>query len=87
MDSMLADIRFTGNYFLENDASMNQLIGSGAFKGQHLLEVMKNCSSSSLVSFFEYVLARPRLYAGREWKIAEIFATWLSAGAPMVIKG
>lgn len=87
IDSMLADIRFTGNYFMENDASMNRLIGSGVFKGQYILQVMQHCESGSLFSFFEYVLARPRLYAGREWKIAEIFATWLSAGAPMVIKG
>jgi hypothetical protein len=52
VDSMVADIRFTGKYFSENN----------------------------------YMIARPRLYAGREWKIAELFATWLSEGAPTVLK-
>lgn len=87
LDSMLKDIRFTGQYFLENDASMNQIIGTGSFQGQYLLQVMKDCKTEWLTAFIDYVLVRPRLYAGRDWKISEIFATWLNAGAPMVIKG
>ena len=86
IDSVVKDIRFTGNYFLEQDPSMNVLIGSGDFKGQYLLQVMKECKPEPVKAFFAYILARPRLYAGRDWKIAEIFATWLAAGAPMVIR-
>lgn len=87
LDSMVADIQFTGDYFLKNDPGMNKEIGSGNFKGQYILQVMKDCKPVTVQDFFEYMIARPRLYAGRQWKLAEIFATWLAAGAPSVIKG
>lgn len=87
LDSMSKDIRFTGGYFLENDASMNKEISAGMFKGQFILQVMKDCKPATVKDFFEYIIARPKLYAGREWKLSEIFATWLSAGAPTVMKG
>lgn len=86
LDSMIADIRFTGNYFLENAPDMNQPVSSGSFKGKKLLELMKECRKVWLLDFFDYIQARPRLYAGRDWKLSEIFATWLSAGAPTVIR-
>lgn len=83
LDSLVKDIRFTGQYFLENDPSQNGVIGSGSFAGKKILELMKECRTGWLKDFFSYILARPRLYAGREWKCAEIFATWLKAGAPV----
>jgi len=86
LDSMIADIRYTGNYFLEEAPEMNQPVSSGSFKGKKLLELMKACQKSWLLDFFDYIQARPRLYAGRDWKLSEIFATWLSAGAPAVVK-
>ncbi len=85
LDSMVKDIRFTGNYFLENNPSLNAEIKKGDFKGQQVLTVMVNCKTAWLLDFFDYVLARPRLYAGRQWKLSEVFATWLSEGAPKVI--
>ncbi len=84
IDSMVKDIRFTGNYFLENDVSMDKLIEKGMFKGQKILSVMAGCQATSLSDFINYVIARPRLYAGREWKLAEVFTTWLSEGSPVV---
>jgi hypothetical protein len=84
IDSMIADIKFTGNYFLENDPSMNQEITKGDFKGNKVLEVMKECKSTYLKDFLNYMIIRPRLYAGKEWKLSEIFATWLVSGAPTV---
>ena len=86
LDSMVRDIRYTGSYFLENAPEMNQAISSGSFKGKKFLELMKECQQNWLLDFFGYIQARPRLYAGREWKLAEIFATWLNAGAPAVIR-
>jgi hypothetical protein len=86
IDSMMKDIRFTGQYFLENDPSMDKPIPSGKFKGRRILQVMKECSYSDVTDFFDYIIARPRLYAGREWKLSEIFATWLANSAPTVIK-
>ncbi len=84
LDSMVQDIQFTGNYFIENEPSMNQHIKSGYYQGRPLLNVMRECRVEDLQEFLSYILARPRLYAGNEWKISEIFATWLSSGAPMV---
>lgn len=82
IDSMVADIRFTGNYFMENNPSMDELIKSGDYKNKKVLTVMSKCMAADVKDFLSYINARPRLYAGREWKIAEIFATWLTAGAP-----
>jgi hypothetical protein len=47
---------------------------------------MAECNVSYIVDFFDYIISRPRLYAGKNWKISEIFATWLTEGAPSVIK-
>lgn len=86
IDSMVADIQFTGKYFIENNPSMDKSINSGDYKGKKALHVMADCKQDDVKKFLDYVIARPRLYAGRDWKIAEIFATWLSEGAPTVIK-
>lgn len=85
LDSMAADTRFTGKYFLENDSSMNQRITKGYYKDRPLLQVMQDCQPSDIQFFIDYIIARPRLYAGRQWKLSEIFATWLVAGAPGAI--
>jgi hypothetical protein len=86
IDSMVADIRFTGQYFLENNPSMDVPITKGDHKGKKTLHVMTETQFADVVKFLEYMIARSRLYAGREWKVSEIFATWLSEGAPTVIK-
>ena len=86
IDSMVADIRFTGSYFLDNDPSMNQPIRSGPYQGSEILEFMAECQPKTVKDFFDFVNAKPRLYAGREWKVSEIFATWLKEGSPMVIR-
>jgi len=84
IDSIVNDIRFTGNYFLENDPSMDKDITTGLFKGKRVLSVMKDCKQEDVINFFNYIIARPRLYAGKTWKVSEIFATWASEGAPTV---
>ena len=83
---MIIDIKFTGNYFINNDPSMNVFINGGDYKGKKVLDVMTQCGPADIENFIDYMIARPRLYAGKEWKISEIFATWLSEGAPTVIK-
>ena len=82
LDSLIADINFTGKYFMDNDPSMNQLITSGAYEGKKTLSVMISCKDDDIKKFLEFVIARPRSYAGKEWKVSEIFATWLINGAP-----
>lgn len=82
VDSMVSDIHFTGNYFLQNNPEMNVRISTGKYEGKMILNTMKVCSRKDVTDFLEYMIVRPRLYAGHEWKISEIFATWLSEGAP-----
>jgi hypothetical protein len=84
--AMLKDIQFTGGYFRENNAAMDVLIKSGDYKGQTTFNLMIDCTPKMLEDFFEYIFVRPRNYAGREWKVSEIFATWLSEGAPTLVK-
>ncbi|HSU28880.1 MAG TPA: hypothetical protein VLJ68_10890 [Chitinophagaceae bacterium] len=86
VDTLVNDIRFTGKYFLDNNPSMNVKVEGGKYGGKMVLDQMIVCTKEDLLNFFDYILARPRLYAGRKWKISEIFATWLKSGAPTVIK-
>lgn len=86
IDSLVADIKFTGNYFQKNNPSIDLLAKDGQFKGKKTFAVMIACEPAHVIDFLDYVIARPRLYAGKEWKIAEIFATWVAEGAPTVIR-
>lgn len=86
IDSMVKDIKFTGNYFMENDPSMDKVITKGDFKGKKILTVMAECKPEYVRDFLTYVYVRPLLYAGKKWKISEVFATWAIEGAPTVIK-
>lgn len=83
IDSIVADIRYTGRYFSDKQPSMDQLIATGGYKDKKLLSVMTSCQIADVRSFLGYMLARPRIYAGGQWKVSEIFATWLSSGAPV----
>jgi hypothetical protein len=86
MDSIVSDIHFTGNYFIKNNPEMNVSINDGNYKGKPVLDAMITCSKMDVINFLEYMVARPILYAGHEWKISEVFATWLTEGAPTVLK-
>lgn len=86
IDSLVADIHFTADYFLKNNPEMNVVIKGGSRDGKMVLNTMKDCGRTDVTDFLEYMIARPRLYAGQVWKISEVFATWLSKGAPTVIK-
>ncbi len=86
IDKLVDDIQFTGNYFMENDSSMNIEIKKGPYAGKRVLQVMTQCRPEDVKNFIQYILVRPRLYAGKEWKIAEVFATWVSEGAPVPVK-
>jgi len=82
LDSMVSDIRFTGKFFKENNPSMNQDVKTGVYKERKVLDVMMDCKVSDLEDFINYIIARPRLYAGKKWKVSETFATWVVSGAP-----
>ncbi len=86
IDTMVKDIWFTGNYFTRNEPSMDKLISKGKYKDRKLLSVMMECQPVVVNDFIDFMIACPGLYAGRKWKIAEVFATWLTEGAPTIIK-
>jgi len=86
IDSAVRDIKFTGRYFLKNDPTMNKPITKGPYKGKKVFSLMTECKASQVKDLLDYIIARPRLYAGKKWKISEIFATWLTEGAPVPVK-
>ena len=65
---------------------MNVPIKSGLREGKMVLNSMLSCTRQDVIDFLEYMIARPILYAGHEWKGSEVFATWLSEGGPVVVK-
>lgn len=86
LDSMIVDIHFAGKYFNENSLSMNKKITTGIYNNSMVFETMMVVGRKELSDFLDYIIARPNNYAGHDWKISEIFATWLMAGAPTVIR-
>jgi hypothetical protein len=84
LDSMVADIRYTGKAMLEQMPDQNQVIKGGLYDGQKLFVAMQGATRSELTSFLKYIVARPTLYAGHTWKISETFATWMVSETPRV---
>ncbi len=82
MDSALADIRFTADAMKAQSPGLNRKLQKGIYTGKMLFDVMMAITSSDLTAFFEYVIAKPYIYAGNKWKLSEIYATWMDAGAP-----
>jgi hypothetical protein len=82
LDSMIADIIYTADYFLKNDPSLNVNIKSGANADKPVLNIMKTNAKKELEVFLNYMIAHPGIYAGKDWKISEIFATWVTEGSP-----
>lgn len=86
LDSMVSDIRYTGKAMLEQMPDQNQLIDDGIYKGQKLFTAMQAATRSQLIDFLTYIKARPTKYAGHDWKISEVFATWMVSGTPRVVE-
>lgn len=82
LDSMVNDIQFTGKAMQEQMPGQNQLIAEGAFKGKKVFDAMQAAKRTDLEQFLKYMIARPKIYAGNNWKVSEIFATWMAEGAP-----
>jgi hypothetical protein len=86
LDSMLSDIRYTANAMFQQMPQQNQLIKEGIYKGQKLFTAMLYAKQNELELFLKYIMARPKNYAGNNWKISEIFATWIVGGTPTVVE-
>lgn len=86
LDSMVADIKYTAAEMLKQNDGQDQEITTGPYKGQRIFAAMQKSTVADLKKFFDYVMARPKKYAGNSWKVSEVYATWMVSGAPTVIK-
>ena len=85
LDSMVADIRFTGAIMKKQMPEQNQLIEGGLFNRKKLFDAMQITTKNELEEFLKYMVARPERYAGNTWKLSEIYATWMINKTPQVI--
>jgi len=82
LDSMAADICYTGKSMLaQNNGKDNQIVG-GLFDGKKLFAAMQTITRNEVQKFLKYMAAFPVKYAGNVWKLSEIFATWMTNQTP-----
>jgi hypothetical protein len=86
LDSMVADLKFTGSAMKKQIPEQNRVIEGGMFDGKKLFESMETVTNTQLREFLKYMAARPQNYAGNTWKLSEIFATWMISNSPQVIQ-
>ncbi|MEP7237922.1 MAG: hypothetical protein ABI685_08660 [Ferruginibacter sp.] len=86
IDALVADIKYTGKEMLQQNDGQDRLITSGRFKDKKLFAAMQSVTNNDVSDFLNYVIYRTSMYAGNDWKIAEIFATWMDGGTPTVIE-
>ncbi|MEP7254443.1 MAG: hypothetical protein ABI666_01640 [Ferruginibacter sp.] len=82
IDSMVADIKYTATEMLKQNPEQDRVLDKGRFKGKKLFTVMQEITSADVKDFIDYVIYRPMRYAGHNWKVSEVFATWVDAGTP-----
>ena len=85
LDSMIADIKFTGTTMKKQMPEQNQKVEGGLFDGKKLFDAMEITTRIELEEFLKYIVARPERYAGNTWKLSEIYATWMINKTPQVI--
>jgi hypothetical protein len=86
LDSMVSDIRFTGSEMLKQMPDYNKPVNGGIYNGKKLFNAMQAVTRNELELFLKYIMARPGNYAGNNWKISEIFATWMDGATPTVVE-
>ncbi|MES2431113.1 MAG: hypothetical protein V4556_09255 [Bacteroidota bacterium] len=87
ISSFIEEIKFTAKTMIEQNEIQDMVIATGTYKGKKLFETMQLINNKDIIDFLKYINARPALYAGYEWKFSEVFATWMSEGAPTVKGG
>lgn len=73
------DIQMVAKFMREE---MTHTIAKGKYEGQSLFDVMEKVTEEDLVQFMSFIDQNPLAYRGNDWKIAEIYATWLDNGMP-----
>lgn len=86
IDSMAADIRYTGKAMMEQGDGQDQIVNGGIYDGKKLFATMQAITRKDVEKFLKYANARPQMYAGNVWKVSELFATWMVSKTPEVIE-
>jgi hypothetical protein len=86
LDSMAADIQYTGKVMLEQSPQTDQFIKGGIYDGKKLFAAMQEVKRNDVIAFLKYMIARPAKYAGNVWKLSEVYATWMVNESPTVIE-
>jgi hypothetical protein len=86
LDSMAADIRYTGKAMMEQSDGQDQTIAGGIYDGKKLFAMMQVITKKDVEKFLKYAAARPAKYAGNVWKVSELFATWMVSKTPEVVE-
>lgn len=81
LDTLVRDIRFVADAMREQGMEDTR-IEEGPYEGLGVFKVMEAVAPDQVEDFLKYVRIRPAKNQGHSWKISEIFATWLTAGAP-----
>lgn len=60
----------------------SQLLQGGKYKDLDMFDAMVRTSADDMRNFLHFIRSYPAHYAGQDWKIAEIYATWLTHNMP-----
>ncbi len=83
---LVNDIHYTGQLMLKQNDNQDQRITGGRFDGKTLFATMQKIDKKDVEDFLKYIIVRPKNYAGNDWKISEIFATWATQNTPTVVE-
>lgn len=84
INNMVNEIRQTAALWKtqESNRNINLQSTNNLFAGKMLLDVMERVTEDDVWQFLYYVQSHPFKYIAGNWKLAEIFAEWLTEGAP-----
>ena len=82
LSAMAEDIRWTGKEFGDSP-ELTRPLTAGRYRGRSVRQVMEATGRDDLNTFAQFVLSFPGKYMGREWKVSEVYATWVLNNAPV----
>lgn len=86
MNDLLAEIHFVGKAMKEQSETFPKISEKSRFGNLDLYSAMEAAMYEDLRSFLRYIEAKPLKYQGQNWRISEVFATWIDAGTPCTIE-
>lgn len=80
IQTLADEVRYYGGEMRGKMPSM--LLQGGKYKDLDLFDAMVRTSAEDMRSFLHFIRSYPAHYAGQDWKIAEIYVTWLTHNMP-----